>query len=93
MSINSRSTVATTPGFVISMVGVADIVLGLCLALWLDDFLGDAPPIIESVTTGQLVGLAMAIGGVVVFLFGRRMGWTQRGAGNANARNNPVKRM
>jgi hypothetical protein len=93
MSINSRSTIATTPGFVISMVGVADILLGLCLALWLDGFLGSDLPVIPGTTIGQLVGLVTVVSGIVVFLFGRRLGWTQRGKGNANASNNPVKRM
>jgi hypothetical protein len=93
MTINSRTTIATTPGLVISMVGVADILLGLCMALWLDGFLGNPTPIIAGITIGQLVGLVMVIGGAIAFLFGRQMGWTQRGKGNANASNNPVKRM
>ncbi len=99
MSINGRAKAPPTPGFIISMAGAAEIPFGLFMALFLDDFLTGIPPVIAGITVGQLIGLVMMAGGVVIFLYGRHLGWTPRGhtgsigKSGANSNNNPVKRM
>lgn len=98
MSINSRSTVALTAGFIISMVGLLDIVVGVVLFLFLDGIMGPPNDGVFGLTIGQLVGAVMIISSIVVFFYGRRMGWKLPGrtgltGKGSNASNNPVRRM
>ena len=80
------------------MIDYAFWAIAILAVLFLDEFLA-MPELIAGLTIGQFIGLIMAIGGVVVFLLGRRMGWTPRGAAGSigrsgtNSNNNPVKRM
>ena len=98
MTINSRATVALTAGFLISMVGLFDILIGLLIFLFLDGLLGQPNEAVFGLTIGQLVGVLMILSSIVVFFYGRYMGWTPQGqtgssGKGSNASNNPVKRM
>jgi hypothetical protein len=98
MSINSRATVALTAGFLISMVGLFDILIGVLIFLFLDGLLGQPNEAVFGLTIGQLVGVLMILSSIVVFFYGRYMGWTPQGqtglsGKGSNASNNPVKRM
>jgi len=98
MSINGRADHPRAPGFFISMAGLGEIGLAILAVLFLDDIL-QIPDLIDGLSVGQFIALVMAIGGVVVFLVGRRMGWQARGdtgsigKSGQNSNNNPVRRM
>ena len=98
MSINGRADHPRAPGFFVSMAGISEIVVAIAAALFLDDLL-EIPDLIGGLSVGQFIALVMAVGGVVVFLVGRRMGWQARGdtgsigKSGSNSNNNPVRRM
>lgn len=80
------------------MAGIGEIGFAVLAALFLDDIL-EIPDLIGGLSVGQFIALVMAIGGIVVFLVGRRMGWQTRGhtgsigKSGSNSNNNPVRRM
>lgn len=68
------------PGFIVSMAGLLDIPIGIVMALMLDQFVDPTIGPILGLTVGQLIGLVMVAGGVVIFFVGRFMGWKPRTA-------------
>lgn len=99
MSGNGRAEIPRSAGFFISMAGLGEIVFAGVVALLLDDYLPDVPSIVGGVTVGQAVAVIMALAGVLVFFYGRHLGWQARlatrsiGSSGKNSNNNPVRRM
>ena len=97
MTINSRTSVALTPGFIISMVGLSEFPFGLIMMFLIDKYV-PMEPIFAGISVGQFVAAFLIIGGLGLFFYGRHMGWKPRGqtgssGKGSNASNNPVKRM